>query len=400
MEFGRGKTWWSLVAPEGMLVAASWALPLIPPLRAAVARTAILYAFSVCALGAVVAWRLRRGRVLFALMVLALATWALTHVGTGAGERLVVAATGVLLPINLAVLALMPDRGVFGRFAIIRLSAIAAQVGLVLVFRDRAPATLIRTLTQGPLPPGLLAWTSLTQPALCASLLAAVATSIPLVFESNPGHRGFLWAILAATLGLAAHRPGARAPIYLGTAGLILIVVTLEMSYRLAYQDGLTGLPGRRALNEELAGLRGSYAVAMVDVDHFKQFNDRYGHDAGDQVLRMVAAKLARVAGGRAYRYGGEEFAILFSGPATDALPHLEALRADVAESRFGIRRLVRRRTRAARDGRTRRVSVAVTISIGVAEPGGRESAAEDVIRAADRALYRAKTGGRNRVCS
>ena len=66
----------------------------------------------------------------------------------------------------------------------------------------------------------------------------------------------------------------------------------------MAYHDELTGLPGRRALNEALLRVGSRYAVAMVDVDHFKHFNDAYGHEVGDQVLRMVAAQLDRGGGG------------------------------------------------------------------------------------------------------
>src|SRR2546421_12493897 len=82
----------------------------------------------------------------------------------------------------------------------------------------------------------------------------------------------------------------------------------------MAYQDSLTQLPARRALNEALLRLGSQYTVGMVDVDHFKRINDSHGHDVGDQVLKMVAARLAQVGGGgRAYRYGGEEFAVIFA---------------------------------------------------------------------------------------
>src|SRR5688500_20279314 len=85
----------------------------------------------------------------------------------------------------------------------------------------------------------------------------------------------------------------------------------IEASYLMAYQDGLTGLPARRALTEALHQMNGKFTIAMVDVDHFKKLNDRYGHDVGDQVLRMLASRLAKVSnGGRAFRYGGEEFEI------------------------------------------------------------------------------------------
>ena len=169
----------------------------------------------------------------------------------------------------------------------------------------------------------------------------------------------------------------------------------------MAYQDGLTGLPARRALNEALQRLGGRYAVAMVDVDHFKKLNDRYGHDVGDQVLKMVAAKLAGApGGGRAFRYGGEEFALLFPGRTVEeCLPDLETLRQDVADAHFTIRRRLRPRRRpTTMKTARRREQVAVTVSIGVAEPDGRRKTPDQVIQAADQGLYQAKDGGRNRV--
>ena len=78
----------------------------------------------------------------------------------------------------------------------------------------------------------------------------------------------------------------------------------------------------------------------MADVDHFKNFNDTHGHDIGDQVLKLVAARLAEVeGGGRAFRYGGEEFCVIFDGrTAAQALPHLEAIRASIEDYQMAIR--------------------------------------------------------------
>src|SRR3990167_5951921 len=98
---------------------------------------------------------------------------------------------------------------------------------------------------------------------------------------------------------------------FMAAAGAIMLVSLLQESHRLAFRDELTGLPSRRALEEGLHGLGPAHAIAMVDVDHFKKFNDTHGHDIGDQVLRLVAAQLRKIGGGgKAYRYGGEEFTL------------------------------------------------------------------------------------------
>jgi len=188
-----------------------------------------------------------------------------------------------------------------------------------------------------------------------------------------------------------------------GGAGLVLLVSLVETSHAIAYGDELTGLPSRRALTESLLRLEGDYTIAMVDIDHFKVFNDTYGHDAGDQLLRMLGARLAEVGGGgRPFRYGGEEFAVIFSDtPLDDALPHLETLRQSIESTGFGLRgpASLRRRDGASRGARPiHRVSVSV--SIGAAEAGRRDAPAHEVLDAADAALYRAKRTGRNRVCT
>ncbi len=166
-----------------------------------------------------------------------------------------------------------------------------------------------------------------------------------------------------------------------------------ELAHELATTDTLTGLPNRRhfrerAQSELLKSIRYgvSLSVAILDVDHFKQINDRCGHGFGDTVLRSVADACS--AGIRdvdtVARYGGEEFAILF--PHTDL-----AGAAEVAER---IRWLVA-------DMKifdTAGVPMAVTASIGVAALRSDSDSFTDLMRIADEAMYRAKDKGRNRV--
>jgi len=66
----------------------------------------------------------------------------------------------------------------------------------------------------------------------------------------------------------------------------VLAISVIEISYSIAYHDALTGLPGRRALKEAFLELDGQYTIAMIDIDHFKKFNDRYGHDVGDHARK------------------------------------------------------------------------------------------------------------------
>ncbi len=185
---------------------------------------------------------------------------------------------------------------------------------------------------------------------------------------------------------------------------LMIAAAVAHEAYQMAFRDELTGLPGRRALNERMQRLGRNYVIAMTDVDHFKKFNDTHGHDVGDQVLRLVASRLAKVTGGgRAYRYGGEEFALVFAGKtAADCVPHVEAVREVIANYVMHLRDKYNR-PQDDTAGRQRRAgssggTVSVTISIGVAERQADHRNPEAVLKSADQALYDAKGAGRNCV--
>lgn len=157
---------------------------------------------------------------------------------------------------------------------------------------------------------------------------------------------------------------------------------------RLSVTDGLTGLYNRRRLMETLADevrrsqrLKHTFSTLMVDVDHFKKYNDTHGHLAGDGVLTRVAAILREATREVDYvaRYGGEEFLVMLPETGmTEALEIAERIRTRVAAEAFPGRRM--------------------TVSIGVAEFPLHGSKPEQVIAAADEALYEAKGEGRDRV--
>lgn len=157
----------------------------------------------------------------------------------------------------------------------------------------------------------------------------------------------------------------------------------------LARTDALTGLANRRSLDADLDGLAEAAAVGlvMVDVDHFKAFNDRHGHPAGDSLLRAVAAAVAGAVRSDdvVYRFGGEEFAVLLPGAGgEEAVAVAERIRSAVAGTPF--------------PGGDSQPGGRVTVSVGVAVGAGREAA--EVLGAADEALYRAKRSGRDRIAA
>ncbi len=166
-----------------------------------------------------------------------------------------------------------------------------------------------------------------------------------------------------------------------------------EELYQLATSDPLTGLYNRRQFQElmEKEILRATrhlraLCLALVDIDHFKPINDRYGHPAGDGVIRGIAQLLRHNARADQLvaRIGGEEFALVYAEQdLTEAAASTERLRRAIEASPFDL-------------GGT---PATVTVSIGLAQWRRGMSSLSDLMRAADQQLYRAKQAGRNRIC-
>jgi len=371
-------------------------------LRETVAALPPVYPWVVFGVGLLLGWRFKRSQLVVALVVLFVAERALVFfpdAGPSSTGRTVFAAIALALPLDLAALAWLTERSISsktGRVVLV-LILLGELLAVTLLLRPEL-AHVAQALQHVPV---ALPWIKVPQPALVA-FLAAIALAMmrfglrPTVIQSS-----FAWTLIAAFLALNGGNPAST--VYLATGGLVLVISLIETSHRMAFSDELTGLPSRRALTDALMRLPELYTVAMIDIDHFKKLNDEHGHAAGDQVLRLIGSTLTRTeGGGRPFRYGGEEFAVLFPGKSTDeALPYLEDLRETIEASSFIVRGRNRPKARPEKpvrsSGGLRRVTI--TVSIGVAEPEESGVDPEDVIRAADQALYRAKRDGRNRVC-
>ncbi|MBH3423158.1 sensor domain-containing diguanylate cyclase [Pseudomonas gessardii] len=311
----------------------------------------------------------------------------------------------LLLPMLFSIYALWQEKTHLFRDFIARCAVLLAVGSVGLGLEQSYPEPLLNWLAEIRWPALHGAWMSLIQLSYPVFLLGFVALAAQYWREPRPLHAaqlvgllGIFWMlpqtfILPFTLNIMCSQ-----------VMLMIAAGVSHEAYQMAFRDELTGLPGRRALNERMQRLGRNYVLAMSDVDHFKRFNDTHGHDVGDQVLRLVASKLSKVGGGgRAYRYGGEEFAVVFAGKTLDeCLPHLEAIREIIANYHIKLRN-PDSRPQDDQQGRQRRSgtgasSVSVTVSIGVAERQAEQRTPEEVLKSADQALYNAKGAGRNCV--
>jgi len=373
---------------------------------------------AVALVGAVIGWRFNRSRLVFSLIAVSIGHWMMTgpasSIRPGSSGQIGYMAYALLFPIGMLVLSLLKERGLLTRHGIIRTAIFASLSVLVLALaaadqwlvKDIAASvqrTAVNWLATPMIPNSWIPATGIPEPALAVFIVTAVYFIVRLLVLGNPPlESGALGGLVAGGMALQFAGNIQAVSVFFTAAAVSMLTAAIQDSYRLAFVDELTGLPARRALMMETMKLGQRYAIAMLDVDHFKKFNDTYGHDIGDQVLRMVAGRMDRVSGGgKPFRYGGEEFTVVFAGKtAEEALPHLDTLRKSIEDSGFMIRAKDRpkKKTEKSKAGGGKRVSV--TISIGVSERSEKNPTPEAVTKAADQALYRAKKGGRNRVAT
>jgi len=386
-----------LFVPGGLAVGGAVALGVAgekgAPLWAAVAAASTLF----------LAARLRRPQTLLALLLLALAWGAPVLWAPGGWDlpgpgRVLFAFLGLLLPLNLLLCGFTPEAASWSRRGRLLWGPLLGAEALAVAFFARYPELGAGRLLAGPVTWTLpLPGSDLPWPVAATVALSAVGLGLLALRRRGPVEASLAWVALGVGFAFGAGRPGPTFTLHFAGAAVALALGAVESSRVLAFTDILTGVPGRRALEEALGRLSPPFTVAMVDIDHFKRFNDRFGHSVGDQALRYVADFLGRTRGGaRVFRYGGEEFTLLFPGlTAEQAQPHLETTREALAASRFVVRKADRPPAMAAKGDAGS--AVPLTVSIGLAAGAAGEDP-RAVLKRADAALYRAKKAGRNRL--
>jgi len=397
-----------LILPAVLVGAALYARPSFKQLGADTQVIVANLPYLVCIVAVIMAALFNRSRLLLGALSVAGFFWVVrnylqVNLDDPEAMRIYLAAS-MAVPLLCFYLLLLPEKGIrslhglayFGGF--FTLLVVAVKLGPWLPGASESAAHYYA--------PRPVEGYILSQGASVFAAFVFLSGLVLVCLRNEDGEPALLGALVAMCLALALlHMPFISVAMG-AAAGLCLVWGIMRSSHAMAYRDELTGLPGRRALNERLKMPFGGYVVAMLDVDHFKKFNDTYGHDVGDEVLRLVASRLRRVGGGgKAYRYGGEEFCIVF--PRRDleyCAEHVDRVREMIADYRMSLRnknlRPVRARQGAKKRGATRlgASQVSVTVSAGLAVRSEDAPDADAVIAAADKQLYRAKRGGRNRV--
>ncbi len=342
------------------------------------------------ALSAIIVWvslRFNRNKFIFILLPLIFMHLGFEHLSPSDATAFFNYAS-LLYPVHLLVFLLLKERGFFSVWGMAKLLFFVAEIFLLLYllsFPNVAVESFLNTkifaISLDPLKD-----VSVVLGVFIAFIMGVlVLLNRYLLYNSS-----FLVILITFYLALyLINIPHATETLFLAIA-VIIFVILIRESYRLAFYDELTLLPGRRALVEDMAKLGKKYTLAMIDIDHFKKFNDTYGHKTGDDVLKMVASKFADVGGGgKAYRYGGEEFTILFpSKDVHESYMFVDLLRQEIERTTFVVR------SKNKKDSKT----IHVNISSGVVENTPQDKDPFAVMKRADEALYRAKKSGRNRV--
>ncbi|MDP2894374.1 MAG: GGDEF domain-containing protein [Sulfurimonas sp.] len=343
----------------------------------------LFYAISVLILW--VSWHFNRNRFIFIILPLLFIYFGFVYLGGKRATDLFLYAS-MLYPLHLLLFLSLKERGLFSIWGILKIAFFVVEIAVILYIVIYPNADFIALLKMKLF---VISFYPLEDISIIIAIpvlfimVALVLFNRYLLYNSS-----FLVIAVTFYMGFYFVKTPYAKELSLLAIGVIIFILLIRESYRLAFYDELTSLPGRRALVEDMAKLGMKYSLAMIDIDHFKKFNDTYGHDTGDEVLKMVASKLAEVGGGgKAYRYGGEEFVLLFPSREVDeSYKHTDILRETIAKSPFIVRNKQNSKT------------IYINISSGIVQKNSQDKDPFAVMKRADNALYKAKKAGRNQV--
>lgn len=391
-----------------LLVAAYIALPKIALLSPFFQELAHYAPYAIITFAGLLSLRFGRSRVVYILIAIGLAYWGFSYYLKDGQDnfpaKVIFHAICILLPLNMLVFIVLRERKLLSSHGALRFIFILMQVAVTAWVIMSKQKDILKFVTQEFIPNHYFPATHVSQLTLIIMALSFVLIIVSILFKNTPIKNGFLGVLISIFIACNFMGRENNFPIFISVAGIIFTISLIQDSHNMAYLDELTGLLSRRALNEYMLMLGRRYTIAMLDVDYFKKFNDTFGHDMGDQVLKMVGSKMRKVrGGGKAYRYGGEEFTVIFPRKEMKLIaPHLEELRQAIEKHKVIVRGKDRPKER--KQGKKERgkknvsKKVSVSISIGVAERCNGLKTPDDVIKAADRALYKAKKMGRNKT--
>ena len=332
-----------------------------------------------------VSWHFNRIRFIFVIIPLILIYLGFEYLDAKVATLLFLYVS-ILYPLHLMVFLVFKERGLFSTWGILKIVFIVLEIALVLYLLYYPKESLEAYLGVKLFAVNFYPLKDLSIAIgifILFVMLALVLFGKYLMYTTS-----FFILVLTYYGGLYFLKtPNAMEMAFLAFATIIFVLLIRE-SYRLAFYDELTSLPGRRAMVEDMAKLGRKYSLAMCDIDFFKKFNDTYGHDTGDEVLKIVASKFSKVSGGgKAYRYGGEEFVILFpSKDTSETFVHVDSLREQIATTPFRVR------------NKSNTKDIYINISAGVTQNSQKDKDPFAVMKRADNALYKAKKAGRNQV--
>lgn len=314
----------------------------------------------------------------------------------------------LFVPIGIAVLSLLPEKRSVEFWGVAALSF--APLLLVIGARVLDQAMLTETGLNQIWLPRADAPTILSAEGFYLFAAAILCSLVAYFVRRGVAQAGLVFSLVFAFATLNWLHLSMISTVMILAGGLALFSGVISSLLHMLYQDELTGLANRKALNKAMATLNEGDILVMADIDKFKNLNDSHGHDTGDEVLKLVAAILNET-GERAkvYRYGGEEFTLLFKGRDPDrALDAMQEIRKRIAAYPIVIRAHEQRPKRkpkqadkgaAYQEAKIVKKTIRTSISMGAVTLRQDEHMAE-ALKRADQQLYKAKKAGRNCVCS